>query len=422
MNKRRNLLLVVGGIIAIIIIAIVVSREQSNQLAVQVQTVKIGHFQITLPETGFVQHPQVETIPALISGNLSGLYVQAGDEVSAGELLATIYNIQITTNASGSAASYQAAVAGIQQAQSVQQNTAVNASAQVATALSNLDEAQRTYRANLNLYNNKAISRDTLDQAKAKLDQDQVAYDQAVKQQRLNAISLGGQSSVAVAQAQAQKSASDAALAQTQASQTRVVAPFAGQIQTVTAQASDPTRPMQVGDAVTQGQTLFTIAGNGGFIVRTQVDEQDISQVRVGQRAVVSGEDFNGASFPGHVSTIAPTAQKSTDTSSTTRQVLTTIALDSNSSLLKDGLTADVDIITTDIANTVTVPNSAIVTTDGKKYVWVVRDRQLHKVPVQTGPSNDTVTVVRSGVNTGDSVTSAPLPVFSEGMYVSPVH
>lgn len=295
MNKRRNLLLVVGGIIAIIIIAIVVSREQSNQLAVQVQTVKIGHFQITLPETGFVQHPQVETIPALISGNLSGLYVQAGDEVSAGELLATIYNIQITTNASGSAASYQAAVAGIQQAQSVQQNTAVNASAQVATALSNLDEAQRTYRANLNLYNNKAISRDTLDQAKAKLDQDQVAYDQAVKQQRLNAISLGGQSSVAVAQAQAQKSASDAALAQTQASQTRVVAPFAGQIQTVTAQASDPTRPMQVGDAVTQGQTLFTIAGNGGFIVRTQVDEQDISQVRVGQRAVVSGEDFNGA-------------------------------------------------------------------------------------------------------------------------------
>ena len=194
----------------------------------------------------------------------------------------------------------------------------------------------------------------------------QVAYTQAVQQRQLNAVNVGGRSSVAVAQAQATKAASDNTLAQTQADQLRVVAPFSGQIQTVATQTSDTTRTIQVGDNLTQGETLFTIAESGGFIVRAQVDQQDISQVRVGQAAIVSGEDFNGASFPGHVASIAPTAQKSSDTSSTTRQVLTTIALDSNSSLLKDGLTADVDFVTMNIPNALTVPTSGIVTTNGR--------------------------------------------------------
>jgi HlyD family secretion protein len=240
-----------------------------------------------------------------------------------------------------------------------------------------------------------------------------------VQQRRLNAVNLGGQSSVAVAQAQAQKAAADNVYAQTQAVQTRIVAPFSGQIQTVTSQANDPLRTIQIGDAVTQGAALFTIAEGSGYIVQAQVDEQDIAQVRTGQRAIVSGEDFNGASFPGHVATIAPTAQKSTDTSSTTKQVLTTIALDTNSSLLKDGMTADVDIVTTDIPNAVTVPTSAIVATNGKKYVWIVRDTTLHKIAVVTGQSNDTLTVITRGVASGDRVVTAPLATFTEGMPVT---
>ena len=56
-----------------------------------------------------MQRPHVETIPALVSGTLNGLYVQAGQDVEAGQLLATVYNVQIATTASGNAASYKAA-------------------------------------------------------------------------------------------------------------------------------------------------------------------------------------------------------------------------------------------------------------------------------------------------------------------------
>ena len=82
--------------------------------------------------------------------------------------------------------------------------------------------------------------------------------------------------------------------------------------------------------------------------------------MRLGQRANVSGQDFPGKTIRGHVAHIAPVAAKSTDPSSTAKQVLTTIALDSSPSFLKDGMTADVDILTTYIPNAVVVPNDAV--------------------------------------------------------------
>ncbi len=76
------------------------------------------------------------------------------------------------------------------------------------------------------------------------------------------------------------------------------------------------------------GQALFTMAADDRYIVRTTVDEQDIAGVRVGQRAIVGGEDFGSATLGGRVVAISPIAQKSDDPSNTSRQVLTTIALD----------------------------------------------------------------------------------------------
>jgi len=67
----------------------------------------------------------------------------------------------------------------------------------------NLDEAQRIYKADVNLYNNKAIPRNQLDVDKAKLDQAQVQYSQALRQLQLGAVAGYGQSSVQYAQAAA---------------------------------------------------------------------------------------------------------------------------------------------------------------------------------------------------------------------------
>jgi len=417
MQKRtRTLLIILGAVVAIILLAVVVGgRGKHDAMEVKAQKVVLGTFDTKLPESGTIQHPGVETVPALVAGNLGTIYVKAGQAVSAGQLLATVQNPTLSSTAAGSQVDYQSAVANVTSAQVNEDNAKVQYQAAVETAKSNYDEAHRIYTADANLYANKAIARNQVDIDRAKMDQAKVQYDQAVRQLQLGAVSGYGQNSVQYAQTAATKAQILNAQSQQQLGFTRIVAPFAGIIQTVASQPADPLRTLQPGDPITAGQAIFTIASGNGFIVKAQVDEQDIINVKVGQKAVVTGEDFPNHNIAGHVGDIAPVATKSTDATSTSKQVLTTIAIDAAPGFLKDGMSANVDIYTTHLSDVITVPNAAIVTEKTNKFVWTVRDGKLHKTPVKTGANNESVTVVTSGLEAGDQVATTPNPAFSEG-------
>lgn len=422
MQKRtRTLLIILGAIVVVIILAIALGgRGKHAAMEVKTQKIVLGTFDTKLPESGTIQHPGVQTVPALVAGNLGSIYVRAGQAVSAGQLLATVQNPTLSSTAAGSQVDYQSAVANVTSAQVNEQNAKVQYQAAVETAKSNYDEAHRIYTADVDLYANKAIARNQVDIDRAKMDQAKVQYDQAVRQLQLGAVSGYGQNSVQYAQTAATKAQILNAQSQQQLGFTRIVAPFAGIIQTVASQPADPLRTLQPGDPITAGQAIFTIASGNGFIVKAQVDEQDIINVKVGQKAVVTGEDFPNHNIAGHVGDIAPVATKSTDASSTAKQVLTTIAIDSSPSFLKDGMSANVDIYTAHFVNVVTVPNGAIVADGGKKSVWTLANGKLHKVAVKTGLSNETKTVVTSGLAAGDVVLAQPLPGLTEGSAAKP--
>ncbi len=420
MSKRtRNLVILGAGIVLLIVVAVWAGRGQRSATAVSVLVVKTATFSTKLPETGTVQRPRVATIPALISGNLEQIYVKAGDNVSAGQLLASIVNPQLQANAAGSQADYNSAAANITTARINEQNAKVSYQAAVENAKTNLDEARRIYRADLNLYNNKAIPRNQVDVDKAKLDQTQVQYDQAVRQLQLGAVTGYGQSSVQYAQAAAQKAQIVNQSNQQQVGFTQIAAPVDGTIQTVATQPTDPLTSLRPGDPVTAGQALFTIAAGGGFIVKAQVDEQDIINVRNGQPANITGQDFPGRTLTGRVVSISPVATKSTDPSSTAKQVVTTIRLDGSPSFLRDGMSVDVDILTTDVKNALVIPTAAI-GKDGKgSYVFVVRAGKLAKTYIRTGSKNDTQTVVKTGLVRGDKIVSARDPLLHDGQSVT---
>jgi RND family efflux transporter MFP subunit len=420
MSKRtRNLVIIVAALALLVVVAVLAGRGQRTTTTVTVTSVKRTTFSTNLPETGTVQRPRVATIPALIAGNLEQIYVKAGDTVAAGQLLATVVNPTLQATAAGSQADYNSAAANISTAQVNEQNAKVSYEAAVQTAKTNLDEAQRIYKADVSLFNNKAIPRNQLDVDKAKLDQAQVQYSQAQRQMQLGAVTGYGQNSVQYAQAAAQKASIVNQSNQQQLGFTRITAPVDGIIQTVASQPADPLTSLRPGDPVVAGQALFTIAAGGGFIVKAQVDEQDIINVRIGQRVKITGEDFPGRTLTGYVASIAPVATKSSDPSSTAKQVVTTIRLDGSPSYLRDGMSVDVDILTTDVRNAVVVPSAAL-NNDGKgSYVYVVRKGKLVKTYVRTGPKNDTQTVVKSGLLPGDSIVSARNLLLHDGQAVT---
>jgi len=316
----------------------------------------------------------------------------------------------------------------------------VSADANVANARTSLAEAQRIYDADKDLFANKAISKDALSQQAARLAQAQVAADQAQRQRddtyaqlRQNVPVLAervratrdavtqAQAALAAAKLQARQNKAgdvtaargdadarlnDVRYADDQVARLTIKAPFAGTVQTLAAQSSDSLRPLQPGDNVSAGEAVITLAADTGFIVRARVDEQDISQVRVGEAARISGEDLGDKTLSGRVAAVGEVAQKSDDPSNTSRQIITTIALGAALPFLRDGMNVDVDIITADRPHVIALPSDAIRRDGARAYVFVLRpgDGRTIKTPVALGAANDTQTVVTRGIKPGDTV------------------
>lgn len=315
------------------------------------------------------------------------------------------------------------------------------ADANLATATTNLREAQRMYFAYRDLYNSKAVSRDQLDQTEAKYEQAKGAYNQArlayaslraqltrsheVLEDNLRSAAGGfaeggaalsaarveaGSGEVAAAQAEAARAAAEYAFAREQAEATQVRAPYAAMVLSVATEKNDPLRPLQPGDAIEMGQPLVTLAAQRAFVVRTRVDEQDAINLRLGERVQITGEDFPGRVLSGRIAEISPIAQKSDDASSTVRKVATSVRIDHPPAFLRDGMSVDVHIFTTDLPRAIVVPNDAIVREAGATYVYIVRQGSAHEQPVAVGPSNETSTVIESGLRAGDVLEPQPSP------------
>ena len=222
------------------------------------------------------------------------------------------------------------------------------------------------------------------------------------------------------AKADADRADADETYAKAQAEKLNVRAPMDGIVESVATQPNDSLRPIQPGDAIVVGQTMLTMASGEDFIVRTKVDEQDVSGLRIGQHATVSGEDFGTATLEGTVVEISPVAQKSDDPSNTSRQVVTTIALTKRLPYLRDGMTVDVDIYTHDEQNVIAVTSDAIRKDDAGNYVYVVADGKAKRTAIKTGAQNDSQTVVTSGLRDGATIVTDKTTDVTDGVKVTP--
>ncbi|MBV8530725.1 MAG: efflux RND transporter periplasmic adaptor subunit [Candidatus Eremiobacteraeota bacterium] len=487
MDRGRIRFTIAVGAVLLLAIVIAILQFRRAPKTVPVITVAYTPFSIELPESGVVQYPQIQTLSSEIAGNVERIYVKSGQRVAEGQLLATLENPQIVANAQSSEAAYGSAAAKAQSVQvtggsnvvqaqanvetartrlaQAQQDLAnglqsglgygettaaeqrAQAAANLATATTNLREARRQYLAYRDLYDQKAVSRDQLDQVEAKYEQSQGAFDQA----RLASASLGSQltrshavlednlrsaqegfaqaqaqlaaarvdagaGDVAAAQAEAKRAGAEYAFAREQANATRIRAPFDATVLAVASEKSDPLRPLQPGDAIDVGQPLITLAVQRGFVVRTRIDEQDVINVRLGERVRISGEDFPGQTLNGRVVEISPMAQRSGDASSAPRTVATTIAIERPPSFLRDGMTTEATILTTDVHAAIAVPNDAIVRdAAGRTFVYVVRSGTARMQPVRVGAANEAKSEIVSGLTPGDVIVAQNVPGLGDG-------
>jgi len=115
-------------------------------------------------------------------------------------------------------------------------------------------------------------------------------------------------------------------------------------------------------------------------------------------------------------------AQKSDDATNTSRQVLTTVTLERTFPFLRDGMTVDVDIVTSDLHHVITVPTDAIRRDSANRpYAWVIRDGSVRRADLALGPANDSATALRSGLAPGDVVVVDRTVTLTAGQAVRPL-
>ncbi|MGE5508676.1 MAG: efflux RND transporter periplasmic adaptor subunit [Chitinophagales bacterium] len=183
-----------------------------------------------------------------------------------------------------------------------------------------------------------------------------------------------------------------------------VVAPVSGVVVDASLLATsknnqNSAQPLGVGDAIAPESGVISISDPTAVEVHASVDETDVAKVSLGQLALITADAFEGTTFRGRVTQIAPAG-------TTSEGVVTfdvTIAVTGHPEL-KAGMTAEVELILARKPGVLAVPTEAIVQRRGRPMVQVAETGDRRFKRVETGLSDDTYTEIVSGLAEGETV------------------
>lgn len=157
-------------------------------------------------------------------------------------------------------------------------------------------------------------------------------------------------------------------------------------------------RGVIVGQSVEPNTALFQLSERNRMRVVAKVYEEDLGQVKAGQKAYVKLLAYPNELLNGTVSLVGPMLDPET------RTVEVWVLLDNKRGLLKPNLFARADIVLGQNEAALTVPNSAILEANGEKFVFVQQGEKYDRVDVTLGAVDDLYSEVLSGIVPGDEV------------------
>ena len=159
-----------------------------------------------------------------------------------------------------------------------------------------------------------------------------------------------------------------------------------------------------LGMHVDPGAPLYKTADLATVWLIAQVQEQDLGQIRPGQKARASFVAFPGRVFDGTVDFVYPTL------SSDTRTAKVRIVVPNAGGLLRSDMYATVEIeaAPSAVVSVIAVPTSAIIDSGTRQVVLVVKgEGKFEPRPVRLGARGDGYTEVLAGLKEGEQVVTS---------------
>ena len=162
------------------------------------------------------------------------------------------------------------------------------------------------------------------------------------------------------------------------------------------------------GDTNSTSSVLYTIAPEPQYVLQGSVSEKEVGSLSVGDKATFTTVGYHDIAFTATLHYISPLINESTRTVTLEFDVVK----DDNYSKLAPGMFVSVDAESASLDNVITVPSNAVSTYLDNTVVYVVENDSegksvVKRVNVEVSRSNGSVSVITSGLNTGDKVVIA---------------
>lgn len=371
MNKK--LLLIIGLVVLVVAAPLIQARLRgTSAVEVEVEKLEPRVIQSSVLASGKLVHEEEVKLTTEEIGRVTAIYVDEGQSVKKGDLVLQIDDQRLRAAVDQSEAAVRLQEIAIQRQQlqvenlrtqwnrmkGLQERRLIDEDSFV-TATNNLEIAEVDLMS----------SRESLQQARAQLEQ---------QQDRL--------------------------------AKTRVYSPIDGTVTTLdikvgeTAIASSTNIP---------GSSLMTIANPASIHTEVNVDEADIANVEIGQKARVFAIAYPDQPVEGVVEQIAVSAKVAEGQQGQSFAVKIRL-LEPHKITLRPGMTCRAEIFTATRGGVLAAPIQAILvdedlTTDVvRRDVFVNRDGRAVKVPVEVGIADDTYQEIVSGLSAGDEVVTGP--------------
>lgn len=161
-------------------------------------------------------------------------------------------------------------------------------------------------------------------------------------------------------------------------------------------------------ETVERNKAVMTVSASSDLQVRLAVNESQISEIKIGQRAVITGAGFHTV-YEGTVTSISSEAKQEYHTIGTETVVEVLVRIQNPKSDIKPGFSAKARIITEESKNVLVAPYEAVrADDDGKEYVYLLHGRKAIKVPVTTRKEFESGFEVLSGLQDQDTIIMNP--------------
>jgi HlyD family secretion protein len=376
-KKRRWIAVSTVTVAVLAVLGLVAARSGGKPIdPSKLAAVERGDLARSVVATGKIQPLTKVDIKSKASGIVKRLYVDYGDRVKEGQVLAELDREQLEASVREARATLLAAQA------SFERNRIEAEGPDLPFLKSSLERSRKLYADGL-------IAPSILEDADK-------AYQMGLNKQ------TAAKSQAAVAKAEVEKARAALERAETDLRYATITSPMDGLVLS---------RDVEVGDAVSsililgsQATKVMSLGDVSEVYVLGKVDEADIGRVYMGQRARIVVESFKDKSFDGKVTKISPLGVEKDNV--TTFEVR--VSIRNPGGELKTNMTANAEVILEEKKGILMVPESAVVYDKDRKPSLEVPDPKAdsgrRKVAVKLGISNGVKTEVAEGLKEGDKV------------------